>query len=101
MRDIKLGDRERHVARIDRKKRPEWKQKYANRKSDISINRCTYCRLKKMHQDCRSYPAYGKTCDLCHKSNHFASVCRADRYRNIKSNNKYDTKEEEKGLRKL
>ena len=92
MRDMKLGDRERQVARIDRNKRPEWKQKYGNRKSDTDINPCTFCGLRKIHQDRRSCPAYGKTCDLCHKSNHFASVCRADRYRNTKSNSKYDTK---------
>ena len=92
MRDMKLGDRERQVARIDRNKRPEWKQKYGNRKSDTDINPCTFCGLKKIHQDRRSCPAYGKTCDLCHKPNHFASVCRADRFRNTKSNSKYDTK---------
>ena len=89
---MKLGDKERQVARIDRNKRPEWKQKYGNRKSDTDINPCTFCGLKKTHQDRRSCPAYGKTCDLCRKPNHFASVCRADRYRNTKSNSKCDTK---------
>ena len=101
MRDMKLGDKERQVARIDRNKRPEWKQKYGNRKSDTDINPCTFCGLKKIHQDRRSCPAYGKTCDLCHKPNHFASVCRADRYRNTKSNSKCDTKRGRNRVKKI
>ena len=54
-----------------------------------------------MHQDCCGCQAYGKICDLCHKPNHFASVCRADEFRNTKSNNKYDTKRGKTGLRNL
>ena len=92
MQDMKLGDREKQIARVDRNKGQEWKQRYANRKSDTEINPCVYCGMKKMHRDRRSCPAYGKTCDICQKPNHFASVCRADRFRNAKSKNKYDTK---------
>ena len=92
MQDMKLGDREKQIATVDRNKGQEWKQRYANRKSDTEINPCAYCGMNKMHRDQRSCPVYDKTCDICQKPNHFASVCQTDRFRNAKSKNKYDTK---------
>ena len=40
---------------------------------------CKYCGK---HHELKKCPAYGKTCSLCHKLNHFASVCQS---RNSKS----------------
>ena len=59
MQDMKLGDREKQIARVDRNKGQEWKQRYANRKSDTEIHPCAYCGMKKMHRDRPSCPAYG------------------------------------------
>ena len=67
MQDITLGDQEKQIARVDRNKGQEWKQRYVIRKSDTEINPCAYCGMKKMHRDRRSCPAYGKTCDICQK----------------------------------
>ena len=47
MQDMKLGDREKQIARVDRNKGQEWKQKHWNRKSDTEINPCAYCGLKR------------------------------------------------------
>ena len=92
MQDMKLSEREKHIAKIDRNKALELKQRQWKRKPDTEIDPCTYCGLKKMHRDRRSCPAYGKTCDLCQRPNHFASVCRADKFKNTKNKYKYDTK---------
>ena len=80
MRDMKIIDQERQIAKVDKNKGYEWKQRHANRKAESEINPCGYCGLKKMHTDLRSCPAYGKTCAKCQKPNHFASACRADRF---------------------
>ena len=59
MQDMKLGDREKQIARVDRNKGQVWKQRYANRKPGTEINPCAYCGLKKRHRDRRSCPAFG------------------------------------------
>ena len=42
--------------------------------SDFKHNKkCTYCGRPHERGKC---PAYGKTCTLCNKKNHFAAVCR-------------------------
>ena len=92
MQDMKVGEREKQVARVDRNKGQEWKQRPGSRKSDTEINPCAYCGLRKIHRDRRSCSAFGKTCDLCQKQNHFASVCRADKFKNTRNRNRYDTK---------
>ena len=43
-----------------------------------------------MLADRRSCPAYGKTCAKCQKPNHFASACRADRFRTPINKKNYD-----------
>ena len=81
LRDMKIIDQERQNAKVDKNKGYEWKQRHANRKAESEINPCGYCGLKKMHTDRKSCPAYGKTSAKCQKLNHFASACRADRFR--------------------
>ena len=90
MRDMKIIDQERQIAKVDKNKGYEWKQRHANRKAESEINPCGYCGLKKMHTDRRSCPAYGKTCAKCQKPNHFASACRADRFRTPIHKKNYD-----------
>ena len=90
MRDIKMVDQEKQIAKIDRSKQQKWKN--AERYADRKIDPYAYCGFKRVHTDRRSCPAYGKKCAKCQKPNHFATVCRADRYRNLTNKNKTETK---------
>lgn len=92
MRDMKDVSHEKQIARIDKNNRQEWKQRSSYRKVDTDIQPCGYCGLRRVHPDRRNCPAYGKTCNKCQRPNHFAAVCRADRYRNSMDKNRYDTK---------
>ena len=38
------------------------------------MNLCQFCGYRHKRGRC---PAFGKTCNVCHKQNHFARVCKA------------------------
>ena len=76
--------------------------KYGNRTSDTEISPCSYCGLKKMHRDRRSCPAYGKTSDLCQKTNHLLPYVEQTNLEIQRARTSTTQKEEEEiGLRKL
>ena len=65
------------VAKISKKNKGKNKSSQYERCGDINCKYCdrTHPRKKEL------CPAYGKSCDICGKRNHFASVCMSDKKR--------------------
>ena len=76
--------------------KPDMKQRYRSqndykqgqRSSDkFETQPCRYCGSKHDKKNC---PAYGKTCKVCGKKNHFAKVCKSKKnIHNIENNDSY------------
>lgn len=49
------------------------KPQQTNNTNNKNSEACRYCNLEHAPKNC---PAYGKTCNVCSRKNHFASVCR-------------------------
>ena len=66
------------VAKINRKKKDRNKSSQREQMGNITCRYCdrTHPRKKEL------CPAYGKSCDICNKPNHFAVVCMSDRASN-------------------
>ena len=49
-------------------------EKESMRAGMAGMNLCQFCGYRHKRGRC---PAFGKTCNVCHKQNHFARVCKA------------------------
>ncbi|XP_068671039.1 uncharacterized protein [Montipora foliosa] len=50
------------------------KEKEYRREGTAGMNLCQFCGYRHKRSRC---PAFGKNCNMCHKQNHFAKVCKA------------------------
>ena len=76
--DMKADPEYREIAKVmsrrsnQKARHPEYDER------DGSAEYCTHCGLTRAHPRGKHCPAYGTQCDICKKSNHFSSVCRAN-----------------------
>ena len=70
----------RHIARVRIPKKQRAYQNHCSSDEEDEAMVCRYCGYDKKHRMIEDCPAYGQRCHKCQKLNHFASVCKSQRY---------------------
>ena len=80
VRDMKISSHERDIARVDTYKTEVKSRQYIKNSPTrkYRTQQCYHCGSARVHSDMKDCPAYGKKCNKCRKSNHFAAVCKSN-----------------------
>ena len=70
----------RHIARVRIPKKQRAYRNHCSSDEEDEAMVCRYCGYDKKHRMIEDCPAYGQRCHKCQKLNHFASVCKSQRY---------------------
>ena len=70
----------RHIARVRIPKKQSAYRNHCSSDEEDEVMVCRYCGYDKKHRMIEDCPAYGQRCHKCQKLNHFASVCKSQRY---------------------
>ena len=80
MHDMKETLDDRRIARVRIPKKQRAYRKHCRSDDEDEAKGCRYCGYDRKHRKIEDCPAYGKRCHKCQKLNHFASVCKSQRY---------------------
>lgn len=74
VRDMKISSHERDLARVDTYKTEAKKTIYKNSSTrKYRTQHCDHCGSARVHSDMKDCPTYGKRCNKCRESKHFAA----------------------------
>ena len=80
MHDMKETLDDRRIARVRIPKKQRGYRKHCRSDDEDEAKGCRYCGYDRKHRKIEHCPAYGQRCHKCQKLNHFASVCKSQRY---------------------
>ena len=90
MHDMKETIDDRRIARVRIPKKQRAYRKPCRSDDEDEAKVCRYCGYDRKHSKIEDCPAYGQRCNKCQKLNHFASVCKSQRYTD--DNSKHEKK---------